>query len=610
MIPRLFLAEQRHHELHSLFHAHDPEALAYRDALSNPANAPSESDTCLFRVCRAWLDQNADEAAAGVEALLGKHTGDNRSDLSRGGETLALCQALDYGDALLPAPLRKRLVSRICEYAHSFTRIGQGNPHIITNNWYMITHGACLLACVTAHGEEGVDGPVDLSDLEAWALGRFRAFCGHFGNAGLYHEGTGYIHYTLSMLLPALVAVRNRRGIDIADEFPQLRLFLRSILCCTAALPSRNPGEPPIPSMLDWNDAGRGCGGLNPYLPALDISLPQDKGALREVLRRLIGVAGGNDYHCSYRGLPLALALHPFDIPAQDPNGILPTHAFDTRQGLGFWRSEWAQGRESVFGWYARSTHAAPGHNHDDAGSIRLMANGRSWICGGGQARDKALWQSVITHPDTADRPKPRPYAYPFTRRLDAKGGVIGIEMRQVLQSYAERYLSWRSDLGFPFCLALLDQVDDHKSPPRPWTWNLSFPNDLKPESDDDGRGFRLIDPDFGTLHCRFLLDAPDELNFGAMPDSQRTYSGGGTVHYPGDGVVSALFRDRGRLAILAVLVIVPPGEPAPALSWENGDIRLTESRLWQRPFAGAILRSADIGKHRPNFQLAPAGEC
>jgi hypothetical protein len=151
--------------------------------------------------------------------------------------------------------------------------------------------------------------------------------------------------------------------------------------------------------------------------------------------------------------------------------------------------------------------------------------------------------------------------------------------------------------------------VDEHKTPPRPFDWNLSFPKELHAEVDADGAGFRLQDAENGTLHGRFLLDAPDALTLEEMPPSQRTYANGQTEFYPGDKFVHASYRNRNHIRILVALVVQRPEDPDPEISWADPDIRLNGTRTWEHPFRGAILDTVRLAVHRPNLQSAPAGE-
>ncbi len=604
MTPYLFFSPARHTEYTTRLDANDPTARAFVEALKTEEDR--ESDRALHDLCLAWVAQEKTAGEAAGEELLKKMQVPH-SDLGKGDFGLTFALALELGESLWSEDLQKRMADACADLARSITDVTKGNPHIVTNNWYMITHGACLIACLAADGREGVNGPIDLSDLEAWSLGRVKAFMGHFGNEGLYHEGTGYIAYTCSILLPALVALRNKRGVDLIEAYPALGRTVRSMLLGTVHVPGRN-GRDSAHLMLDWNDTGKHAAGLNPLVPGLLLTPPEHRNALKTFFDRTCGVNGVQNWSCHYRGLPLALALYPFGWEEASPD-ILPHHLLDTRQGLAFWRDSWEKQTATLFGWYARSTHASPGHAHDDAGSIRLISNGTSWICGAGQARMKSKWQSVITHAREEDRPPKKPYAYPFTTHMGEHGGWAGIELRQVLGCYSERYVSWRTDLGYPVCLAVLDLVEEHKDPARPFDWNLSFPKELEATVDADGCGFQLADGENGTLHARFLLDHPDEMTIEEMPPTRRTYSSGQMHAYPGDMFVQASFRNRTHLWVFVAMAVQKPEDPAPELTWKDPDLVLGQDMEWPHPFRGAILDSVRLGEHRPNLQTSPAGK-
>lgn len=603
MRPSLFLPPGRLHELKRLTAAHEPTAVALGRALKAAApDCPDAKEVAISGLCRAWMNEDPILAEAEGERLL-MAARNPHSDLGKGALCLKFALALDYGRDLWGEAFRARMVDGAAELARSIRQVGRGNPHIVTNNWYMITHGGCLLTCLAAHGEQGAQGIVDLADIEQWALGRYRAFLGHFGNAGLYHEGTGYISYTLSILMPALVALRNRRGIDLTEDFPNLRLAIRSLFTATTR------GTDGAPIMMDWNDTGRGAPGLNPVVPGMAVAPPEDRPALRAWFDLLLGVKGRNTWTCAYEGLPLTIALYPFSTPPESPQDSLPRHLVDTRQGLAFWRNQWSEGLDTLVGWYARTTYASPGHKHDDAGSIRMICKGIPWICGAGQARPDARWQSVLTHARREDRPSPYPLAYPFTYRMDKHGGVAGLDMRQAINAYAERYLSWRTDLGPAICMAILDLVEEHRRPAPPLTWNLTFPVELEAAIDPDGCGFRLTAPDCGGVLCaRFLLDAPNDLSIQDLPLSTRTFAGGQTVEYPGDRHIAGRFELRAQVRILVALAVVDADAPPPVLEWQDPNICLGDKRLWPSPFKGAILDTVRLSQHAPNLQRAPAG--
>lgn len=616
----LFLEPGRHAEWQALLKAGEPTALAVRDTLRRRAASGSETasgrdappsagiDQALDRLCFAWLEEDTVLSESARADLCAELDAGPPSDLGKAARALAAVQAWDYGYDLWGSGERKAFADRLEAIARSFLDVTPGNPHVVVNNWWMLTHGGCLLAAMGADGEQGQGGPIDLADLKAWALERFKAFCALFGNAGLYHEGSGYIGYTLSMLMPALVAVRRHLDPGILDEFPQLRRSLPGILTGTVAAWNTEAGQekPSFGTSLQWNDAGRGTLPLNPFIPAIHVAPGAWQGALRTLFDRITGIEGGREWESRYSGMGLLVALYPFSIPPADPQSILPRHVWDHRQGLGLWRSEWGDGSESVLGWYARSTHPG-GHSQDDAASVRLISLGRTWICGGGQARGRSEWQSVFTHAHPEDRPKPAPLAHIFCSRVRDTHGVVGIDTRKSLSAYSERYLAWNTRLGLPLTLALLDLLDDHRDPPLSWQWNLSFPRELAYAVHGDGAGFSLTDPERGTLEGRFLIDKPAELNIREMPGSSRTFANGTTVDYPGDRFVHAAYPDQAMARILVALTIVPTDQESPPLAFSENAIHVGDT-AWERPFAPAVLPGVDLRQSVPNRMTLPAG--
>jgi len=624
----LFVAPDRHAEFLAHLKSGERTALALNDALRAAAmerapqpgaiNTGDRANTELARVCLAWVEGDTAMAERARGALLELLAPPDKSDLGKAGSTLALVLALEFGTGLWSAPARAEVLDRIAQKARDFLTVLPGNPHDITNNWWALTHGGCLLACLAAHGQTGLNGTIDLAELREWSLQRLRMFCAHFGNAGLYHEGTGYIAYTLSMLMPVAVALRNAIGFDLLEEFPQLGRSTASMFAACASI--RHLGDKLAAdgsgyewidgAVLQWNDTGRGCASLNPLIPGIALAPSAWQGALRTLFDRLVGVDGPARFVCAYRGLPLAVALYPFSAAPVDPEGVIPKAVLDHRHGLGFWRNRWGSGDETVLGWYARTTHAGCGHSHDDAGSIRLISHGRTWICGGGQARDKAIFQSVFTHADPSQRPSPRPNAAITSSHFERDRGVVAMDMRRVLKAYGERYLAWNTGLKSGTCaLTLLDLLDDHLTPPRDWLWNLSFPRELDAHIHADSAGFSLRDPALGTLTARFVVDRPDAIAVESMPDSTRTFANGEKVRFAGDRYISARFDARRRATVLvAMLITRTADEPAPdAITWSEGALH-APGLSWPAPFAPAILSSVRLGASHPNLMNRPAG--
>jgi hypothetical protein len=455
------------------------------------------------------------------------------------------------------------------------------NPHSVQNNWWGVTHGGILLAAMISRREEET----------RWALGRCLAFTQHFGPAGLYHEGLGYQMYTLSHLLPALAAADRCGLVDLPGEFPWIRRLAESLYSFTSLRPAVSDSTTPTEGfgmMLSWNDAGLTWSSSNVSPLMLAYADPDRRAALADWSLRLEAGEAAQLY-AGWEGWPFALALPP-DLWSDGTTARpLRTHVCDHRQGLAVFRDRWQDGDDALLGCYARATHIG-GHSHDDAGSVRLMALGQDWIIGGGQARGDAAWQSVMT-PDEAGPRKPGCGSVLWDETRDS-GGIFAVDLRRASHAYHERYaaLAGNSSLGVPAAVALLDLVDDHLG--RPWTWRITHAPGQRMEPDGDGAGFRLLAQDGTQASFRFIGQIPSAIRCESTGDSQRTYSNGLSVAYPGRPVVAAAFPARKHL-VVQVAIVVTRGA-GPAISRGEGlDIAIGD-RVWRRPLGAAAPADYD----------------
>lgn len=565
--------------------ARDPATVLVRDP-QRPANLADDArgdDHVVGCALTALLDQDRAAARRALDTFLFWTAHWNPSDLGAANQALHGAVAWDCCAALWDDAQRAAAADRLATLHRGFREINNGNPHTVTNNWWAVTHGGALVAALAAHGQRGADGGRhDLAEGIAWARGRLDAFATHFGDGGLYHEGLGYQGYTCSLLLPALLA----DGGPLLPNHPGLRAMAAGIATGSALAPAasdRGEGGDDFGMLLSWNDAGLGWWHVGAYPCALALAPATQRGALRWFFDRITGVAGPRRFAGGHAGRFFTLVGYPFDVPAVPPEGALPRSVRDGRQGLLMRRSRWQDGDDVVLGAYAKTTWVG-GHRQDDAGSIRLIALGQAWIVGGGQARGERDFQSVCA-PIGQGTPggcgallwdDPRP-----------EGGSLGMDLRKVSSAYHERYLAaeWSGAPGVPAVLALLDQADDHLG--RDWRWTLSFLPHQRCELHADGAGFTLRADD-ARLDARFLAARPRALALGRMPDSKRTYSGGGTVAYPGRPYVIAEFAPTPRLAVY-VAMTVTRGEPPPLTLAEEGTDLLVGAWRWRRPFGAAI---------------------
>lgn len=580
-------------------------------ATPHPKGLPHVREEGRFLSAQAILallhDQPPQQQQAAADALACYRfiTSDGYpSDLGVGAWALEGSMLIDATQGLVSAEDQDALYQAVYDiFSRLRTTVTKGNPHTVNNNWWAITHGGCLLAGLALHGRRRSDGTTyDCSEGIHWARQRLHAFCHHFGAAGLYHEGLGYQGYTMSMLFPALLADQNHGGPRVLDVFPHLGNAAASLYASVVAVPPTPDQEDAqrdgrqLGMQLSWNDAGSGHNGGIQEIAMIALAPESQRGALRGFYDALHGIHGDRSFSPGFCGMYLAATLYPYQFPAVPPAEGLPTFVADNRQGLIMARSGYQGADDRVLGVYARATHVG-GHSADDAGSLRLIALGHDWIVGGGQARGRAVWQSVVVD-DTGERPKPTPCGAVFWREATAAGAIMAMDLRKVQGAYAERHLAidYSGACGAPVALAMLDQIDDHRDD-RGWLWNLSFAPDLQAEIDADGCGFRLLADDGAQLQARFLAAQPTDLRIEDMPASKRSYANGEMVHYRQRRFIQAAFAAQSPLAIY-VGMTVSQGPVAAMHLAQGTDIAVGE-HLWQRPFGADLPAEFTPGRSR-----------
>jgi len=547
------------------------------------------------------LTGSAEAAEWGRRAMGVWFEGETGSDLERAAMALQAailhqCCASAWGPEE-----RAEFVALLVRLHEGFRRPGKDNPHHVANNWWGVTHSGALVAALAAHGDRLPGGEVaDLSGGIAWARGRLRAFLQHFGDRGIYHEGLGYQCYTVSHVLPALFASRGFDGVDLTMEFPHLREMGPSLFAAMAPRPAMADsldGVERFGAMLSWNDAGQSVPDANVWSLLIALAPERLRGGMRVWFDRIVGVESpGSGCAPGAGGWFFHLFHYPFERPAEDPDRVLPTAVCDARQGLALYRDRYRDGDDAVLGAYARTTQIG-GHRQEDAGSIRLMALGRDWILGGGQARGDAEWQSRIT----CDPPvkNGRGCGCVLWHEGSRQGAVFGVEMRGVVESYCERYVAarWARGEGEPLVVALLDQIDDHRTD-RDWLWNLTFAPDLECAIDADGAGFVLRSESGERLDARFLGDTPVEILRLEMPGSKRRFTTGFEHVYPGRPFLQARFARKSPLGIFVVMAIRRAAEATPIARTAGLGVRVGEIE-WVRPFGEAIPAGFEPGRSR-----------
>lgn len=492
--------------------------------------------------------------------------------------------------------------------AEAINRVGKGNPHQVGNNWWAVTHGAALTAALISHGQPNpAGGSYDHSDLISRCGQRIDAFTHHFGDAGLYHEGLGYQIYTTSHLLPAIVAWGRNGGPDLLARYSHLRRMGASLASITCA--RRNTTdvfgtdeEPGWGTAISWNDAGQGWGGGLPMNLLLALAPPAEQAALAAWYDRMHGHASPErSFAMGYAGLYFAAFSYPYDAAAQDP---LPTHVCDGRQGLWVARDRYHDQDDAILGVYAKATHVG-GHKQNDAGSVRLLALDHDWIIGGGQARGKAEWQSVVCPADADDRKGGTNRGLMMWSQSEPERAIAAMDLRWSSGAYHERYVAaqWATESS-PLVLSRLDIVDDHKAG-RGWWWTQSFAPYLDCAISDDG--FVLTADDGASMQVRFLGHQPDAITVERMPESKRSYSSGGTVVYPGRPFIRAVFAGGRSLQHCYAVATVQRGAAPAITSLDAGvGVQIGDQPL-ARPFGAAVPAAFQLGTSR-NLCLQPSG--
>lgn len=586
--PRLWFDDATRRDLRSRTAAGEPLLAAIAGLSRNQVAEATDKDHAdrISAAWLAWLDD--DPTAAGAAARAAAERADPSqcwpSDLRIASWCRMVALVHECVVGLAPAADLMALRARARQLCLRLaTMVTSGNPHQVGNNWWAVTHSGIVHSGLVA-GHDPV-----VAEAVARAAGRLSAFCHHFGDRGLYHEGLGYQAYTCAHLLPAVLALRSAGIVDLPARFPNLAQMAESYLASVCARPATTDvagQERSFGAQLSWNDSGAayasGC-----ELPCMLALAPAERqGALRGAWDRLHGLEGSGQLVAGGGHLLLA-AYYPHHVAPVAPDGVLTRFVCDARQGLVIARSGWRGAEDALVGAYARATHVG-GHQAEDAGSVRLMALGHDWLLGAGQARPAAEYQSVVTRVER-QKPKPNPCAKVIWAEATTAGMQFGLDLRQVHGCYSERYVAAALDgsAGAPVVLALLDQLDDHHDDSPGWWWQITHEPGLAVVVHDDGAGFDCRADDGAIARWRFLGNRPQEIMTDAMPTSSRTFSSGESQDYPGRPLVRARFAATRPLGILTVATI-GTGEPPAARRGDGVDLVIGDT-TWRRPFAAAV---------------------
>jgi len=267
----------------------------------------------------------------------------------------------DCANGLLSAESRSTFITVVRELADSFFDVSAGNPHAVGNNWWAVTHSGifCIAAALQILGDsEPIRGRTP-AEIEEWSWGRLRAFLGHFGPEGAYHEGIGYMGYTCANLLPAVLLRMARSKEDVMSEASGISRIAPLFFCAaTEGLPLSDETltRTGWGRMLSWNDAGLGL--LEGSAPLLAICLApvDERSALRARWDRLAGHLRPDSLVDEFTG---ALFFHAaFYSEAGGTDGTsAPLQVCDPLHGLWIARNRCVDENDAVAGAYARAFH-------------------------------------------------------------------------------------------------------------------------------------------------------------------------------------------------------------------------------------------------------------
>lgn len=485
--------------------------------------------------------------------------------------------------------------------------VREANPYHAGNNWWAVTHSGSLIAALASHRQNKDDGSLwDHSELIAFCGQRIAAFCKHFGDAGLYHEGQGYQAYTCGALLPALLAWRSCGGPDLFVRYPnlcQMGPSMAAITCARYNLTDAHGQAPEWGSSISWNDHSQGwpAGTMDNVL--LAVAPEPQRGALVNWWNQMWGHASPNQTYAPWvHGLYFAAVCYPYDTSEGDANAGLPHYISDSRQGLWVVRDRYQDQDDALLGAYARTTHAG-GHSHYDAGAIRMLALNHDWILGGGNGQPLPEWQSTVCAADEEWRRKSRNHGLVIWDEVNDHEARLAMDLRACSLGYHERYISvrWATDQS-PLMLARFDLIEHQ--PGRKWWWTQLFAPELRCTIVE--RGFNLYAEDGANMQVRFIGHQPDEIILGHAPGSHRIF-GADRIDYPGRPYVRAIFDGGRELQHIYAVATIQKGT-APTIESTDAGLGLQIGNVaWKRPFGSAVPHGFELMKSR-NLCQFPSG--
>ena len=500
-----------------------------------------------------------------------------------------------------------RFNALLSRFALAINQVRQANPYQVGNNWWAVTHGAALITALASHGLPKEEGGVwDHSERITFCGQRVEAFCKHFGDTGLYHEGQGYQAYACGGLLPALLAWRGCGGPDLFARYPNLLRMgpsMAAITCARHNLTDARGEEPEWGSSISWNDHSQGwpAGAMDNIL--LGLAPEAERGGLLNWWNRMWGHASPVKSFAPWtHGHYFAAVCYPYDTAEVDANEVLPRCVSDSRQGLWIVRDRYRDRDDALLGAYARSTHVG-GHTHEDAGSIRMLALNHDWILGGGNGQKLPEWQSTVCAAEEEWRQKSQNCGLVIWDEVNEREARMAMDLRECVRGYHERYVGvrWATE-NSPLMLARFDLLEHE--PGRTWWWTQIFAPELHCEVVENG--FDLHAEDGANMRVRFLGHPPDEILCGRAPGTYRIF-GATRIDYPGRPYVRAVFGGGRELQHIYAVATIQKGAAPSIESIDKGVGLRIGATEWKRPFGAAIPPGFELTKSR-NLCQFPSG--
>lgn len=522
----------------------------------------------------------AAEALGWVEGLLADRRG---SDLGRSHAAFHASVAYAFCREHWSAADGRRVAASFGRYGLGLRAIGEGNPDDPLNNWWGVTHSAIGL-CLLVAAEGDASARTELRQ----ETDRVASYLTNYGDAGHYYEGTGYGIYGFSFWGPFLLACESTLGIDLARHAPGARrLGVCTHLLTAPASPAAltgGEGRPRVGRRVFWNDDSDRFPAREVACLFAAIAPPAERTWLEAANEHLFGADRPWRMVRGHGHAMWPLLYAPLGKPTSNYGDGAPRVLLDGKTGLAVFRNRWRDADDTILAVYAKASPGG-GHQHEDAGSFRLLSLGESWATAGGQAQPAGRYQNV---PLLAGTQQPVVGTGAKTGQIvyfadGPSGGSVSVDLSAlygVARCRRHFAVEFAPMAGVEVLLSVWDEIIDRSELPR-WSWPLCYDRSLRFEP--AGAHAFLLNARGGSS-LRVELASPERVVVRDQigEPSQRTYSEGLEVDYPASRYALVEAPDAGR-GFFAVLTVARRGEhPAvtPRGTGYGRTVRVGETRL------------------------------